>query len=53
MCYVVVDSAEFTYPDQLNYPSANSEIILDAARGGYATFQILIDGLKADHKKEN
>ncbi len=53
MRYVVVDATEFTYPDIIDYESAQSSISLDVARGGYATFQILIDGLKADHKKEN
>ena len=53
MRYIVVDSAEFTYPDQMRYPTAASAVTLDAPRGGMATFQILLDGLTADHVKEN
>ncbi|MBR4942048.1 MAG: hypothetical protein IKZ19_08625, partial [Clostridia bacterium] len=53
MRYTVVDSAEFTYPDQWNYQSSSESVLLDTPRGGYATFQILLDGLTADHCKEN
>ena len=53
MRYVVVDSAEFTYPDRFEYESASERIVIDAARGSYATFQILIDGLTPDRVKEN
>ena len=53
MRYRVVDSAEFTYPDQWAYPSASDALVLDAPRGALATFQILLDGLTPDHVKEN
>ncbi len=53
MRYIVVDSAEFTYPDQMNYPSAAKTVTVEAPRGGWATFQILLDGLHADHRREN
>ena len=53
MRYLIVDSAEFTYPDRMSYPSAAKSITLDAPRNSCATFQILIDGLTADHVREN
>ena len=53
MRYVVVDSAEFTYPDRFEYESASREACVDAARGAYATFQILLDGLAPDFVREN
>ena len=53
MRYIVVDSAEFTYPDRWDYPSASERAVLDTPRGGYATFQILLDGIKADRIVEN
>ena len=53
MRYIVVDSAEFTYPDQMTYPTAAAAVTVDAPRGGMATFQILLDGLMADHVKES
>ncbi|MBQ1954583.1 MAG: DUF4091 domain-containing protein [Clostridia bacterium] len=53
MRYIAVDSAEYTYPDSLNYESAGNSIEVDAPRGGYANFQILLDGLKEDFRKEN
>ena len=33
MRYIVVDSAECTYPDQMSYPSAAKAITVDAPRG--------------------
>lgn len=51
MRYVVVDSAEFTYPDQWEYASAADCITVDTPRGTWATFQILLGGLCADHVK--
>ncbi len=33
MRYVVVDSAEFTYPDRFDYPSASAAVVLDTPRG--------------------
>lgn len=53
MRYTVVDAAEFTYPDQMCYPTSTGAIVLDAARGSYAGFQILLDGLTVDHVKES
>lgn len=53
MRYVVVDSAEFTYPDRFDYPSASTAIELDTPRGTYATFQILLGGLCTDHIRQN
>ncbi|MBR6739647.1 MAG: DUF4091 domain-containing protein [Clostridia bacterium] len=42
MKYTVVSSAEFTYPDIWEYPSASSRADTFAARGSYATFQVLL-----------
>jgi len=53
MKYIVVDSAEFTYPDQMEYLSSSDCVVVDAPRGSYATFQILLSGLYADFCKEN
>ena len=53
MYYVVVDSAEFTYPDRMEYATATDRIVLDAPRNSYATFQILLSGLHPNHKKES
>ncbi len=53
MRYVVVDATEFAYPDRWEYASAANTVLLDSPRGTYATFQILVDGLCADHVKEN
>ena len=53
MRYRVVDSAEFTYPDRFEYEPASAEVKIDAARGSYATVQILLDGLKPDFVREN
>ena len=53
MRYVVVDTAEYTYPDVWEYPTASESARLDTPRGTYATFQILVDGLCADHVKPN
>lgn len=53
MRYVIVDSAEFTYPDRMDYSTATKCILLDAPRNAYATFQMLISGLQPNHKKEN
>lgn len=41
MKYTVVSSAEFTYPDVWEYPSASATADTFAARGSYASFQIL------------
>ena len=53
MRYIVVDTAEYTYPDIFDYPTASESVLLDTPRGTFATFQILLDGLCADHVKEN
>lgn len=53
MRYTVVDSAEFTYPDRMDYPTASDRILLDASRNALATFQILISGLCSNHTREN
>ena len=53
MRYLVVDCAEFTYPDRLEYASASQAVTLDSPRGTLAAFQILLDGLCADHVKPN
>ncbi len=45
MQYTVVSSAEFTYPDLFDYPSAAGDIDAFAARGGYAAWHILLRGL--------
>jgi hypothetical protein len=44
MKYNVVSSAEFTYPDIWDYPSAAQVIDTFAARGSYASFQLLLGG---------
>ncbi|MDD4774276.1 MAG: DUF4091 domain-containing protein [Eubacteriales bacterium] len=46
--YTVVDSSEFTYPDRWAYASSADKAEVFAPRGGYATFQILLDGLPED-----
>lgn len=43
MKYNVISSAEFTYPDIWDYSTASQSIDVFTARGGYATFQILLD----------
>jgi len=45
MQYTVVSSAEFTYPDQFEYPSSSSSIDVFGARGAYASWQLLFRGL--------
>ena len=40
--YIVVSSAEFTYPGITSYPSAALSADVFAARGGYASFQLLL-----------
>ncbi|MBQ8187211.1 MAG: DUF4091 domain-containing protein [Clostridia bacterium] len=42
MKYSVISSAEFTYPDVWDYPSASETIDVFSARGGYASFQLLL-----------
>ena len=42
MKYNVVSSAEFTYPDIWDYPSSAQVIDTFAARGSYASFQLLL-----------
>ena len=53
MRYTVVDSAEFTYPDRWEYPTASDTVVLHAPRGTFATFQILLAGLREDHRVKN
>lgn len=49
MKYNVVSSVEFTYPDIWDYPSSAQVIDTFAARGSYATYQILLgDRASAD-----
>ena len=45
MQYIVVSSAEFTYPDLFDYPSASSAVDAFSARGTYAAWQVLLRGL--------
>ena len=42
MRYTVVSSAEFTYPDIFEYASSSDRADVFGARGGYASWQILI-----------
>ncbi len=42
MKYTVVSSSEFTYPDIWSYDSSTDKADIGAARGGYATCQILV-----------
>ncbi len=53
MRYVVVDAMEFTYPDMMEYNSQSEEIKIESARGSYASFQVLVEGLKVDYVKES
>lgn len=53
MRYTVVDAAEFTYPDRMQYPTSTDSVTLDGARGSYVGFQILLDGLNINHVREN
>lgn len=48
MKYTVVDSSEFTYPDRWEYATSSDKADVFAPRGGYATFQVLLDGLPGD-----
>lgn len=48
MKYTVVDSSEFTYPDIWEYASSSGKADVFAPRGGYAAFQLLLDGLPED-----
>ncbi len=47
MLYTVVSSAEFTYPDRFEYVSSSASIDVFAARGAYASFQLLLRGLSS------
>ena len=49
MRYTVVSSAEFTYPDRFEYPSSSKSIGIFGARGGYASFQLLLRGVSHAH----
>ncbi len=51
MRYITVDSMEFTYPDMFSYKTMSDVIKGEAPRGGMITFQVLLNGLKADHVK--
>ena len=42
MKFVLVSSAEYTYPDILEYQSGSSRIDVFTARNSYATFQIIL-----------
>ena len=42
MKYTIVSSAEYTYPDISGYQSGSSRIETFTARGGYASFQIIL-----------
>ena len=53
MRYIVVDTAEFTYPDRFESQTASDRVLLDTPRGTFATLQILVDGLCADMKVPN
>ena len=45
MRYTVVSSAEFTYPDIFEYPTSAREADVFSARGGYASWQLLLRDL--------
>lgn len=45
MQYIIVSSAEFTYPDRFEYQSAASYIDVFSARGAFASFQLLLRDL--------
>ena len=42
MNYTVVSSAEFTYPDRLDYPSSSVKVEAFGLKGSFATFQVLL-----------
>ena len=46
MKYSVVSSAEFTYPDRFQYSSSSNFMDIFAARGGYASCQVLLRNLE-------
>ena len=48
MKYNVVSSAEFTYPDLWDYPSAAQTVDVFGTRGGFAAFQLLLGGCESD-----
>lgn len=48
MRYTVVDAAEYTYPDIFEYATGAQTADVFTARGGWASFQIVIDGLPED-----
>lgn len=45
--YTVVSSAEYTYPDIWEYPTAAQAADTFSARGGYASFQLLLGDMAA------
>ncbi len=47
--YTVVESTEMTYPSISHYDSASDRMDMMALRGGYATVQLLLDGLSDVH----
>ena len=51
--YTIVDSAEFTYPDRWEYPTASNTVSLHTPRGTYASFQILLGGLCEEYRVKN
>ncbi len=53
MRYIVVDTAEYVYPDQMTYATGSDKILLETPRNSYATFQILFDGLTANERRVN
>ncbi len=48
MKYTVVSSAEFTYPDVFAYESSSETADVGGARGGYASFQLLLRDVPSD-----
>ena len=51
MKYTVVSSVEYTYPDVWDYPTAGNTVDVFAARGGYASFQVLLGDRTSDTVK--
>ena len=44
MHYIVVDNTEWLYPDRTDYATGRDRIRVTAARGGYASAQVLFTG---------
>lgn len=48
MNYTVLSSAEYAYPDVFRYASSSDRADVFGARGGYASFQVVLSGVESD-----